>query len=51
VNDVSHGTPNTVICPASGRARSFKSFSEAVGPFVNDIEEMRHYQVTLSSDA
>jgi quinol monooxygenase YgiN len=27
----------------------FRSFFEAVGPFVNDIEEMRHYQVTLSS--
>ena len=27
----------------------FRSFFGAVGPFVNDIEEMRHYQVTLSS--
>jgi quinol monooxygenase YgiN len=27
----------------------FRSFFEAVGPFVHDIEEMRHYQVTLSS--
>ena len=27
----------------------FRHFFEAVGPFVNDIEEMRHYQVTLSS--
>jgi quinol monooxygenase YgiN len=26
----------------------FRSFFEAVGPFVHDIEEMRHYQVTLS---
>jgi quinol monooxygenase YgiN len=29
----------------------FRSFFDAVGPFVHDIEEMRHYQVTLSSDA
>jgi quinol monooxygenase YgiN len=29
----------------------FRSFFEAVGPFVHDIEEMRHYQVTLSSSA
>jgi quinol monooxygenase YgiN len=28
----------------------FRSFFEAVGPFVNDIEEMRHYQVTLASE-
>jgi quinol monooxygenase YgiN len=28
----------------------FRSFFEAVGPFVNDIEEMRHYQVALASD-
>src|SRR2546428_11987211 len=27
----------------------FRTFFEAVGPFVHDIEEMRHYQVTLSS--
>jgi quinol monooxygenase YgiN len=27
----------------------FGSFFEAVGPFVNDIAEMRHYQVTLAS--
>jgi quinol monooxygenase YgiN len=27
----------------------FRSFFEAVGPFVSDIEEMRHYQVTLAS--
>ena len=26
-----------------------RSFFEAVGPFVHDIEEMRHYEVTLSS--
>jgi quinol monooxygenase YgiN len=26
----------------------FRSFFDAVGPFVHDIEEMRHYQVTLS---
>jgi quinol monooxygenase YgiN len=29
----------------------FRSFFDAVGPFVNDIEEMRHYNVTLSSAA
>jgi quinol monooxygenase YgiN len=28
----------------------FGSFYEAVAPFVDDIEEMRHYQVTLSSE-
>jgi quinol monooxygenase YgiN len=28
----------------------FRRFFEAVGPFVNDIDEMRHYQVTLASD-
>jgi quinol monooxygenase YgiN len=27
----------------------YRRFFEAVGPFVHDIEEMRHYQVTLSS--
>jgi quinol monooxygenase YgiN len=27
----------------------FGSFFDAVRPFVNDIEEMRHYQVTLAS--
>ena len=27
----------------------FRRFFEAVGPFVHDIEEMRHYEVTLSS--
>jgi quinol monooxygenase YgiN len=27
----------------------FRSFFEAIKPFVNDIEEMRHYNVTLSS--
>jgi quinol monooxygenase YgiN len=27
----------------------FRSFFEAVGPFVHDIEEMRHYNVALSS--
>src|SRR5215475_2696294 len=26
----------------------FRSFFEAVGPFVHDIEEMRHYGVTLA---
>ena len=29
----------------------FHRFFEAVGPYVHDIQEMRHYQVTLSSDA
>src|SRR4029450_11329434 len=29
----------------------FRSFFEAVGPFVHDIDEMRHYQVMLSSKA
>jgi len=28
----------------------FQRFFEDVKPFVNDIEEMRHYQVTLASD-
>jgi heme-degrading monooxygenase HmoA len=28
----------------------FRRFFEAVGPFVHDIEEMRHYEVTLSSE-
>ena len=27
----------------------FRRFFDAVGPFVHDIEEMRHYRVTLSS--
>jgi quinol monooxygenase YgiN len=27
----------------------FRTFFEAVGPFVHDIEEMRHHEVTLSS--
>src|SRR4029450_6151681 len=27
----------------------FRSFFEAVAPFVHDIEEMRHYRVTLTS--
>jgi quinol monooxygenase YgiN len=26
----------------------FRTFLAAVGPFVNDIEEMRHYDVTLA---
>jgi quinol monooxygenase YgiN len=29
----------------------FRSFYQAVAPFVNDIAEMRHYQVTLASDS
>lgn len=28
----------------------FRTFFEAVRPFVNNIEEMRHYQVTLASN-
>ena len=28
----------------------FRRFFEAVGPFVHDIEEMRHYRATLSSE-
>jgi quinol monooxygenase YgiN len=31
------------------RSPEFRRFFDAVGPFVNDIEEMRHYEVTLSS--
>ena len=27
----------------------FRTFFEAVRPFVNDIEEMRHYEVTLAA--
>jgi quinol monooxygenase YgiN len=29
----------------------FRTFLAAVGPFVHDIEEMRHYQVTLASQS
>jgi quinol monooxygenase YgiN len=31
------------------RSPEFRGFFEAVGPFVDDIEEMRHYEVTLSN--
>jgi quinol monooxygenase YgiN len=31
------------------QSSEFRSFFEAVGPFVHDIDEMRHYQVTISS--
>jgi quinol monooxygenase YgiN len=31
------------------QSREFRSFFEAIGPFVHDIEEMRHYQVLLTS--
>jgi quinol monooxygenase YgiN len=31
------------------RSAEFAGFLEAVRPFVHDIEEMRHYHVTLSS--
>jgi quinol monooxygenase YgiN len=30
------------------QSSEFRRFFEAVGPFVHDIEEKRHYQVTLS---
>jgi quinol monooxygenase YgiN len=33
------------------QSSEFRTFLEAVGPFVNDIEEMRHYEVTQASDA
>jgi quinol monooxygenase YgiN len=32
------------------KSPEFRSFFEAIQPFVKDIEEMRHYQVTLASD-
>jgi quinol monooxygenase YgiN len=32
------------------KSPEFRSFFNAVGPFVNDIEEMRHYQVTFASN-
>jgi quinol monooxygenase YgiN len=32
------------------QSSEFRTFFEAVGPFVHDIEEMRHYEVTLTSD-
>jgi quinol monooxygenase YgiN len=31
------------------RSPEFRRFFEAVGPFVHDIEEMRHYAVTHAS--
>ena len=31
--------------PGFGRSLEFRPFLHAVGPFVNDIEEMQHYQV------
>ncbi len=31
------------------KSPEFQNFFEAVAPFVNDIQEMRHYQVTLAS--
>jgi quinol monooxygenase YgiN len=33
------------------RSPEFRRFFAAVGPFVHDIEEMRHYEVTLSGKA
>jgi quinol monooxygenase YgiN len=32
------------------KSPEFRSFFEAIGPFVNDIEEMRHYEVILASE-
>lgn len=32
------------------QSAEFRSFFNAVGPFVSGIAEMRHYQVTLASD-
>jgi hypothetical protein len=32
------------------QSRACRRFFDAVGRFVHDIEEMRHYQVTLSSN-
>jgi quinol monooxygenase YgiN len=32
------------------KSPEFGAFFAAVQPFVNDIEEMRHYEVTLTSD-
>ena len=32
------------------RSPEFRSFVEAVGPFVHDINEMRHYQVTFAGE-
>src|SRR5918994_7388037 len=31
------------------RSPEFRSFLEAVGPYVHDIQEMRHYRVMLAS--
>ena len=31
------------------KSPGFRAFFAAVQPFVNDIEEMRHYEVTLTS--
>ena len=33
------------------KSPEFRRFFEAVGPFVHDIEEMRHYQVTIASSS
>lgn len=33
------------------KSPEFRSFFQAIGPFVNDIEEMRHYEVTLASES
>jgi hypothetical protein len=32
------------------RSPEFRSFFEAAGPFVHDINEMRHYQVTFAGE-
>jgi hypothetical protein len=36
-------------CPRNTQSPEFRRFFEAVSPFVYDIEEMRHYQVTPAS--
>jgi hypothetical protein len=33
------------------QSSEFRTFLAAVGPFVSDIEEMRHYEVTQASGA
>jgi quinol monooxygenase YgiN len=32
------------------RSPEFRRFFEAVGPFVHDIEEMRHYRVIVAGE-
>jgi hypothetical protein len=38
------------VLEASEHCERFGAFFAAVQPFVDDIEEMRHYEVTLTSD-